>query len=118
MTIIARMHNRPMHVNAFETKVAIPCITVENDNPKAMDHNQIAPMMTRNGIISVLTMRGFEVFATATGETDGGAHGDAHGETDGDADGDADGETELVESIGETTGEDDIIIGVLIEIVD
>ena len=110
MTIIARMHNRPMHVNAFNRNVVIPYITVENDSPKAMDHNQIAPMMTRNGIISVLTVRSFEVFATATGETDG------------DTDGETDGETELVElfgeTIGETTGEDDIIIGLLIEIVD
>ena len=99
-----------MHVNAFNRNVVIPYITVENDSPKAMDHNQIAPMMTRNGIISVLTVRSFEVFATATGETDG------------DTDGETDGETELVElfgeTIGETTGEDDIIIGLLIEIVD
>ena len=107
-----------MHVNAFNRNVVIPYITVENDSPKAMDHNQIAPMMTRNGIISVLTVRSFEVFATATGETDG----DTDGETDGDTDGETDGETELVElfgeTIGETTGEDDIIIGLLIEIVD
>ena len=102
MTIIARIPSIPTQVIALNMNVSKPCIIVENDNPKAMDHNQIAPIMMRNGIISVSTMRGFKDVETATGDTDG--------YTDGDTEWDTDGETDLVESIGETTGEEDIII--------
>ena len=83
-----------MHVNAFNRNVAIPCIMVENDSPRAMDHNQIAPMITRIEIIWTAPMGSFDL-ETTVGETVVGGVG---GETEPDRVG---------ETVEEATGEDE-----------